>query len=118
MTQIQECRDCGNSPKNKFVQDVAISLEVGEVKSNVLDNDVVWYGKTDKPIEGIKSVEEQLADQTKPSAIVIEHAISHGKVGAASGEVTLANGRKRRFSHVFEFTNTKAKCVASINSHH
>lgn len=117
MTEIQGSKDCGNSPKNKFVQDVAISLETGEIDSECLSEDAVWHGVKNKPIEGIKAIGDQLADKAKPAAIVIEHAISHGKVGAASGEATLANGHTRRFSHIFEFTNTKANCVAAIKSY-
>ena len=32
MTKIEESRDCGNSPKNSFVQTVAIALETGEAR--------------------------------------------------------------------------------------
>lgn len=107
MTKVQGSKDCGNSPKNRFVQDVAISLETGEVKPEVLSEDVVWHGVTNEPIEGRNAVREELAKRTKPSAIVVQHAISHGKVGAASGERTLGDGQKRRFSHMLVFTNLK-----------
>lgn len=116
MTSVQVSKDCGNSPKNQFVQDVAIALETGELEIGMIDNDVSWYGAGDDPIEGLKNFEQFLAGHATPSALVIDHAISHGKVGAASGEVMLANGHRKRFCHVFEFTNIKANCVATIKS--
>lgn len=117
MTDIQGSRACGNSPKNKFVQDVAIFLELSEIKRDILSEDVVWHGVTHEPIEGRGAVQEQVAKRERPAAILVEHAISHGKVGAASGELILANGHKRRFSYFFEFTTVKANCVAVINSY-
>lgn len=117
MTVIQASKSCGNSPKNRFVQDVAISLETGEIEPGVLSDDVVWYGVTSEPLEGRNAVEDELAERAKPSAIVVEYALSHGKIGAANGEVTLANGHTRRFSHVLVFTSLKATCVAVIKSY-
>ncbi|MGP0173269.1 hypothetical protein ACSVIJ_15495 [Pseudomonas sp. NCHU5208] len=117
MTEIHGSGDCGNSPKNRFVQDVAIALETGQAMREGFSNDAVWEGIADAPIKGRSAIAKVLAAKTKPTAAVIEHAISHGKVGAASGVVTFANGQKRRFSHVLEFTNTKANCVAVIKSY-
>ena len=117
MTKVQESKDCGNSPKNRFVQDVAIALETGLLQPEMIASNVACHGIADSPIEGLQQLERYLADRATPAAIVINHAISHGKVGAASGETTLANGHKRRFSHILEFTNTKANCVASIDSY-
>ncbi|MEL6587499.1 MAG: hypothetical protein AAFQ50_12705, partial [Pseudomonadota bacterium] len=47
----------------------------------------------------------------------VEHAITHGRAGATSGVATLPDGKTRRYSHVIEFTNTKANKVAKIKSY-
>jgi hypothetical protein len=117
MTDILGSSDCGNSPKNRFAQDLAISIETGVIESGYLSVNIVWQGARNTPIEGRNAVQKELADRQKPAAIVIDRAISHGKVGAVSGELTFADGEMRRFSHVFEFTTAKANCVAVIKSY-
>ena len=117
MVQIHGSKDCGNSPKNKFVQDVAVALECGDAVSSAFSEDVIWETRSKEPISGKDAVCKDLEARPKPASVVIEHAISHGKVGAASGEVTFMNGDTRRFCHVFEFTNAKANCVAVVRSY-
>jgi hypothetical protein len=116
MTEIHGSRDCGNSPKNKFVQDIAIALETGK-RCRKTCEDVVWEGASEEPINGRRALFQELARRTTPIAITVEHAISHGKIGSASGEAALGNGRSRRFSHIFEFTNAKANRVAVIKTY-
>lgn len=117
MVQIKGSRDCGNSPKNTFVQAVAIALETGEAREDIFDEDVAWLRPSGKEIVGREALFAELAARAIPVVLTFDHAISHGKVGAASGEVTLADGTKRRFSHVLEFTSTKANSVAVIKSY-
>lgn len=117
MTQVQGSKDCGNSPKNKFVQDLAIAMDCGLAEPGAFSADVTWEQSSTEPMSGRTAVLEHLTARRKPSSIIIQHAISHGKVGAESGEVTLEDGHIRRFCHVFDFTNTKANCVAFIRSY-
>lgn len=117
MTRIKASGDCGNSPKNKFVQDIAIALEAGKSAPDMFSETVVWEGVHEAPLKGQDALSDVLATLEEPAVITVEHAISHGKVGAASGEVTFNDGRIRRFSHVVEFTNAKANCVAVIKSY-
>ncbi|MGX1500410.1 hypothetical protein ACSSV1_005475 [Labrenzia sp. MBR-25] len=117
MTQVHGSKDCGNSPKNKFVQDVAVSLECGDAVPSAFSEDVIWEHPSKGPISGRDAVFEDLGTRPKPSCVVVQHAIAHGKVGAASGEVAFTNGDTRRFCHVFEFTNTKANCVAIVRTY-
>jgi len=117
LIQVRGSKDCGNSPKNKFVQDVAVAIESGEAVPSAFGDDVTWEQPSTEPMSGQRAVLEHLGDRPTPSSITVQHAISHGRVGAASGEVTLPGGHTRRFCHVFEFTNTKANCVASIRSY-
>lgn len=117
MTKIHGSKDCGNSPKNKFVQKMAIALETGEVELEDFSDDVVWERSVGLSVTGRDALTVELAARPAPAALTIEHAISHGKVGTASGEVTLASGERRRFSHVLEFTSVKANCVSVIKSY-
>ncbi len=117
LTQIQGSKDCGNSPKNQFVQDVSVAIECGEAMPDAFSEDVTWEQPETQRISGKTDVLEHLRSRPNPTSITVLHAISHGKVGAANGEVTLANGHTRRFCHVFEFTNTKANCISVIKSY-
>lgn len=117
MTEIHGSKDCGNSPKNTFVQKIAIALEGGEAKLENFSEDVIWERSAEVQVTGRSALAKALMAQAAPTVITVYHAISHGKAGAASGEVTLANGEGRRFSHVLEFTNAKANCVSRIRSY-
>jgi|SRR5690554_670129 len=117
MVAITGSGDCGNSPKNQFAQDVAVGLETGRITPGVLSDAVSWNGPGEAVADGIEAVRQALQERPAVTAIFIEHAISHGRVGMANGVTVLSDGTRRRFSHVFEFTSTKAACVAAISSY-
>ena len=117
MTEIKGSKDCGNSPKNKLVQDIAIGLAVGEIVPELIHDDIVWQRTGDEGVSGREDLMNMLVNQAAPESITVDHAVSHGKVGAASGEVVLANGHRRRFCHVIEFTSVKATCISAITSY-
>ena len=116
MVDVTPSRDCGNSPKNAFAQTIAVAIESGECLEDVFSADMVWE-RSDGEIKGFEAVQKALAAMTKPSSIVVEHAITHGKVGATSGFCRMPNGAIRRFSHMIEFTNTKANKFAKLKSY-
>ncbi len=115
--KIEGSRDCGNSPKNRFVQEFTIAIESGEMTPGTVSETVEWEGHSTAPIVGADALLDALKRRKRPEAIMIEHAISHGKVGASSGVVVQADGKTRRFAYIFEFTNTKANCVARVRSY-
>ncbi|KEJ95999.1 hypothetical protein SAMN05444149_102356 [Pseudosulfitobacter pseudonitzschiae] len=115
-TEIIKSADCGNSPKNAFVQAIAIALETGEADPESFAPTVTWDTSATDRIEGRTALIEAIEARSVPTKVVIEHAISHGRVGAATGETIMANGHRRRFSHVLTFTNSKATTVATLKS--
>jgi len=117
MTAIQRSGDCGNSPKNAFIQEIAIALESGVCPENAFADNIQWFRGAAPTLDGRASVIAAIGSVAAPASITIEHAISHGKVGAANGEVRLADGRVRHFSHFFEFTSAKANLVSLIKSY-
>lgn len=116
-TEIIGSADCGNSPKNAFVQDIAIALETGVASVEIFDPEVTWIRSSAETVEGQAAILQALSSIRSPMKILVEYAISHGKVGMASGEITLTDGLKRSFCHVFEFTNSKARSVVSIKTY-
>ena len=117
MTKIVESCDCGNSPKNKFVQDAAIGLAIGKLDERTVAKSVIWHDVDDKSLEGMAAFKAKLSERTAPAAVIVEHAISHGKVGAVSGVIKDAKGGETRFCHIFEFTSSKGNVIAQIHSY-
>lgn len=115
MTRIVRSPDCGNSPKNLLAQEIAIALECGETP-DALSEVCVWQTSGGAHLTGRAVISKALNDQARPAVLTIDHALSHGKLGAASGETTLEDGRIRRFCHVFEFSTAAGRSVKAISS--
>lgn len=117
MTRLNRSTDCGNSPKNKMVEDIGIALETYDTEflTTILDPDVVWDSTSSKNTSA-KDVLNALSTQSKPTALTVNHVMSHGKVGAVNG---LAEHGKEdyRFCHVIEFTSTKCNRLKRIESY-
>lgn len=115
MMIVRGTTDCGNSPKNLFVQRVAVALVSGEFIADAFAEGALWRHPSGV-IESRSAIGEWLAQQHQPDEVTIAHAISHGRVGAASGTLVL-DGQACRFAFVFEFTSTKANVVSRIESY-
>lgn len=117
MTKVTRSKDCGNSPKNGMVEDIAIGLETGDtgLLATLLDDGASWNcsDNSDTCAEDILASLGKLSD---PKALTIDHVMSHGKVGAVNGHTTHGNNIQR-FCHVIEFTNTKCNRVTRIESY-
>lgn len=113
--------DCGNSPKNIFVQELTIALARADSRY-VLDRvseEVRWKIAGRRLIQG-KAELGALLQQQKPQRtreLIIHHVATHGKAGAVNGTLKLEGGKTREFCHVFEFTNAKGNQVGEIISY-
>lgn len=118
MIDITPSRECGNSPKNQFAEQIALALESRDVDilRNALDEHVIWE-RSDGSISGRDQVVAQLENMQRPDGLRVDHVVTHGKAGAVNG-VTEFKGteRDRRFCHVLTFTNTKCQTVQRITS--
>lgn len=112
--KIHGSKDCGNSPKNLFVQDMAVAFETGEIDPVTVTEDLVFRDSQPNAVPGITTPVPWLVGYAMPVEIEIQHAIAHGRTGAANGVSTYPDGSTRSFSYVFEFKNTTAKCVAVV----
>jgi hypothetical protein len=117
MTRLNRSSDCGNSPKNKMVEDIGIALEMldCEYLSTILDSGAVWSFS-----RSLMTTSEQILDtltaQEKPATLTIRHALCHGKVGAVNGYAERGKG-EQQFCHIIEFTSTKCNRVKRIDSY-
>jgi hypothetical protein len=118
-TEIVRATDCGNSPKNLAVQEIAIRLETadGAALARWLGDGASWSPPGAARLQGSVAVLKHLARRrTTPVNIIVELALSHGRAGAASGTITRASGEVVRFAHVIRFSSAKADRVAHIDS--
>lgn|SRR5690606_10671850 len=117
MTRLNRSPDCGNSPKNKMVEDIGIALEMRDCEylSTILYSGAVWsYSKSITPTA--EQILDRLITQDKPAALTICHAFCHGKVGAVNGHAERGKS-EQYFCHIIEFTSTKCNRVKRIDSY-
>ena len=115
--QISRSKDCGNSPKQKLIQDLAIAIGCAnlELVEQVVAENVSWHQSGRAVIYGKADVLRALKRFGPVDTLEIVDVVSHGKKGAVRGSYTVSR-KRRSFSHFFEFTNTKCTEVLVINT--
>lgn len=121
MTKVIIGEDCGNSPKNIFVQELTIAFAKADSRfllRNITD-DVRWNILGDQVIQGKDDFAEALEERknNKAAELTILHIATHGKAGAADGRTKFKNGKIHAFCNVYEFNNTKGTSVKEITSY-
>jgi hypothetical protein len=116
MTRITRSGECGNSLKNAFAEDFAIALLTAD--ADKLTN---WLaaqcsarlpnGLSADGAEAIMSAIGKIIPDME--SLRIHHAITHGRVGAVSGEFAQAE-KTTGFALMLDFRTTKADSVAAI----
>ncbi len=117
-TKVTRSSDCGNSPKQKLLEDISVALacaDIGSFEALTLP-EVVWEKVGRKPLIGLGAVVSGIRRDGSASEVSIERVVSHGRAGAVNG--ILSRGEKRiAFCHMFEFNNTKCTHVTSISTY-
>ena len=121
MTRVITSEDCGNSPKNIFVQDLTIALAKRDSKFPLdsVTDDIRWNIVGDKLIEGKDSFAKALKGMKDDKAVqlTVQHVATHGKAGAVNGTTKMKDGKTRAFCDVYEFSNSKGNTVKEITSY-
>ena len=121
MTTIIIGEDCGNSPKNLFVQKLTIAFAKGDSKHILgsVTDDIRWNIVGDELIQGKDNLAQALEQRKagKAAELTVHHISTHGKSGAANGTVKFNNGKTRAFCDVYEFKDTKGSSVMEITSY-
>ncbi len=117
MTRVSRSVDCGNSPKNRLVEDVVVALEVLDVDFllGILDSNAVWAFAGGRAVSA-QTILSRLSTMKAPTALTIDRVMSHGKVGAVNG-IAKHGKDVQRFCHVIEFTSAKFTRVGRIESY-
>ena len=120
MTRVIIGEDCGNSPKNIFVQEITIALAKGDVKSvlNSVTEDIRWSIVGDRVLQGTEQFVEALQEKKNEKVVElkIQHIATHGKTGAVDGTLKFKN-KSHAFCHMYEFSNAKGNAVKEITSY-
>lgn len=116
-TKIHRSKDCGNSPKQKLLQDFAIAIARTDFKTiqHLTTEDVVWHQSGRAVRKGQNSVLTAVKALGPVEAIEVSDVISHGRKGAVRGKFAIA-GKSRSFSHFIEFANTKCTHIKHIHT--
>lgn len=113
--------DCGNSPKNKFVQSLSIALAKGDVAFILgkVTDDIRWEIVGDKTVFGKDEFAAALKRMKDNAAVelTIQHVLTHGRAGAVNGTFKLTHGRKRAFCDVYGCSGANGKSVKEITSY-
>ena len=121
MTKVIISEDCGNSPKNIFIQELTIAFAKGELKFLLksISDEIRWNRVGDQVIEGKDRFAEELEERKKEAVaeLSIHHIATHGKAGAVDGILKFNNGKTWAFCDVYEFGNSKGTNVAKIISY-
>lgn len=121
MTKIIRSADCGNSPKNIFLEKLTIAFAKGDSKFILrsVTDDIRWNIVGDRVIEGKEDLAEALERMKEDQAVELSmhHIATHGKAGAVNGRTKLKGGRTRAFCDVYEFSNAKGTSVKEITSY-
>lgn len=116
--KVIRSEDCGNSPKNIFLEKLTIAIAKGDAKFILrsITEDIRWHMVGERVIEGKEDLKKVL-QETKENAVAeltMYHITSHGKAGAVNGRLKVRGGRTQDFCSVYEFGNAKGVNVKEI----
>lgn len=119
MTKIIESGDCGNSPKNRFAQDLSIAIARRDTAYllEVASDDVSWNIIGLPLIEGKAALAQRIETESHVDELIIDRVLTHGKAGAVNGTVKYADGKAAGFCDVFGFGNAKGTRVQTISTY-
>lgn len=116
--RISRSGECGNSPKNEFAEDIAISLAERDHRAfeDNLTEDFRWVRAGETMSYGREAFLRQIEGESAAEAVTIFHVTTHGRVGAVNGELALRSGYIA-FCHMIEFGTAKADTIKTITSY-
>ncbi len=121
MPKIERSPDCGHSPKNQLLEELAIARVTNDTVTlaKLLSDNISWTIVGQPPIEGKDPVLDAISKQRvlSLSALTVYHVTQHGKIGAVNGQIRIRGGKTMDFCDMCEFANTKGTAVASITSY-
>ena len=121
MTRVIASEDCGNSPKNKFLEKLTVAFAEGNagfILGSVTD-DIRWNIVGGRLVQGKDDFALALRGMKNDKVVelTIDHVATHGRAGAVNGTRKSKNGKRRAFCDVYEFSGAKGTSVKEITSY-
>lgn len=120
MTRIIRSGDCGNSPKNKRAEDLAVALATADLQTvtALTTDDVEWRIVGGSVYAGQEAVRQALAAANADAinTLTVLHVVTHGKAGAVDGVLQFAS-QTTRFADFFDFSSAKGTHINQITSY-
>lgn len=118
MTKVIVHEDCGNSPKNLFVQKLITAIAKKDVKFMLrhISEDIRWNIVGGRVYQGKDEVARVL-EQIEVDQLNLRHIATHGRTGVGDGTLKLKDGREQAFCDVFDFTSAKGDRVKEITTY-
>ena len=119
MTRVKRSDDCGNSPKNAFVENFTIALATrdGDGVAARVSDDVCLNVVGRAPIVGKDAVMNALDSMAPVTTLTIAQVVTHGRAGAVNGVVEYARGGGAEFCNVYVFSSAKGNRVSDITAY-
>ncbi len=122
MTNIILNEGCGNSPKNDFLVQLTTAYARGDVHFILtrVSEEITWNIVGERLVRGkmdFTNAMQQHVNQATVTELAINHVATHGRAGAVDGMMTLEDGSKTAFCHVFDFTSAKGDTVKVITTY-
>lgn len=122
MPKVIKSPDCGNSPKNLFVQALVIAIETSNASAflRCVSDEVIWAVPGRKSFDGKAAALAFLKSRklNTPTQVKVRRAISHGRAGAGDGVLVLDSGQTMSFCHMVDFASAKGDRVLRISSYY
>lgn len=80
-TEVHRSEDCGNSPKQRLLEDVSVAIACADIASVEALSlpDLVWEKVGRKPLRGLEAVASSIAKDGPASEVSIQRVVSHGR---------------------------------------
>jgi hypothetical protein len=122
MAKVQKSAACGNSPKNLLVQSLAVAIETCNAAAfaRCVAADVVWALPGRRSFSGMAACLAYLKSRkpVAPKLVQVRRVVTHGRAGAADGELVPHSGLPHGFCHVVGFASIKGASVSTISSYY
>ncbi len=120
MTKINIIADCRNSPRKEFLKEYNTAFAKGNADFIIkhASDDINWTIYGDKTIVGKEDFSKEVhkMKQYVADEMTLRNIITHGKEGAANGEMKMGD-KTYAFCDIYRFTNITSLVIQTMESY-
>jgi limonene-1,2-epoxide hydrolase len=119
--KVQAPADASSAPRKQFLVDFNKAFAESNVDYIIshVSEDVVWEMVGDKKVQGKEEMRAELESMAEwvPDALTIHSVITHGREGAANGELSFPEDEKVAFCDVYKFADDVGNTIQYMRSY-